>query len=198
MDYLRESFVGTLERCLNSLEKSHIESSVHNITSNHLKQVSGCGVLLVLWLTYEAHLPPLSSAAVIKCCLSRGGHLSLRILCHQALLGANQTGQSSTKQPEQVRSIGRAERPDVSPLVVDNSQDNLREPSCHHTRVETKSGPGCHRKPQCCQTGQKHLFPVQNPPQQLSRGLRSIPATGAPFLSFFKKKNQKTTRPGVT
>lgn len=41
VDYLRESFVGTLERCLSSLEKSHIESSVHNITSNHLKQVSG-------------------------------------------------------------------------------------------------------------------------------------------------------------
>lgn len=39
VDYLRESFVGTLERCLNSLEKSNIESSVHNITSNHLKQV---------------------------------------------------------------------------------------------------------------------------------------------------------------
>uniref|UniRef100_H2TFS1 Dual serine/threonine and tyrosine protein kinase n=1 Tax=Takifugu rubripes TaxID=31033 RepID=H2TFS1_TAKRU len=39
VDYLRESFVGTLERCLDSLEKSHIESSVHNITSNHLKQL---------------------------------------------------------------------------------------------------------------------------------------------------------------
>uniref|UniRef100_A0A6E7U1J8 Dual serine/threonine and tyrosine protein kinase n=1 Tax=Takifugu rubripes TaxID=31033 RepID=A0A6E7U1J8_TAKRU len=39
VDYLRESFVGTLERCLDSLEKSHIESSVHNITSNHLKQI---------------------------------------------------------------------------------------------------------------------------------------------------------------
>uniref|UniRef100_UPI003AABB354 dual serine/threonine and tyrosine protein kinase isoform X2 n=1 Tax=Centroberyx gerrardi TaxID=166262 RepID=UPI003AABB354 len=39
VDYLRESFVGTLERCLNSLEKSHIDSSVHNITSNHLKQI---------------------------------------------------------------------------------------------------------------------------------------------------------------
>lgn len=39
VDYLRESFVGTLERCLNSLEKYHIDSSVHNITSNHLKQV---------------------------------------------------------------------------------------------------------------------------------------------------------------
>uniref|UniRef100_A0A4W6ERK4 Dual serine/threonine and tyrosine protein kinase n=1 Tax=Lates calcarifer TaxID=8187 RepID=A0A4W6ERK4_LATCA len=39
VDYLRESFVGTLERCLNSLEKSNIESSVHNITSNHLKQL---------------------------------------------------------------------------------------------------------------------------------------------------------------
>lgn len=39
VDYLRESFVGTLERCLNSLEKSHIDSSVHNVTSNHLKQV---------------------------------------------------------------------------------------------------------------------------------------------------------------
>lgn len=39
VDYLRESFVGTLERCLNSLEKSHIDSSVHNITSNHLKQL---------------------------------------------------------------------------------------------------------------------------------------------------------------
>lgn len=39
VDYLRESFVGTLERCLNSLEKSNFESSVHNITSNHLKQL---------------------------------------------------------------------------------------------------------------------------------------------------------------
>uniref|UniRef100_A0A3P8YD76 Dual serine/threonine and tyrosine protein kinase n=1 Tax=Esox lucius TaxID=8010 RepID=A0A3P8YD76_ESOLU len=39
VNYLRESFVGTLERCLNSLEKSNMESSVHNITSNHLKQI---------------------------------------------------------------------------------------------------------------------------------------------------------------
>lgn len=39
VDYLRESFVGTLERCLSSLEKSTMDSSVHNITSNHLKQV---------------------------------------------------------------------------------------------------------------------------------------------------------------
>nr|XP_033774110.1 dual serine/threonine and tyrosine protein kinase isoform X1 [Geotrypetes seraphini] len=38
MDYLRESFVGTLERCLESLEKSQLESSVH-MTSNHLKQI---------------------------------------------------------------------------------------------------------------------------------------------------------------
>nr|XP_033774111.1 dual serine/threonine and tyrosine protein kinase isoform X2 [Geotrypetes seraphini] len=38
MDYLRESFVGTLERCLESLEKSQLESSVH-MTSNHLKQL---------------------------------------------------------------------------------------------------------------------------------------------------------------
>ncbi|XP_066528110.1 dual serine/threonine and tyrosine protein kinase [Hoplias malabaricus] len=39
VDYLRESFVGTLERCLSSLEKSHMDSSVHNVTSNHLKQI---------------------------------------------------------------------------------------------------------------------------------------------------------------
>ncbi|XP_073471918.1 dual serine/threonine and tyrosine protein kinase [Aquarana catesbeiana] len=38
VDYLRESFVGTLERCLRSLEKSQQESSVH-VTSNHLKQI---------------------------------------------------------------------------------------------------------------------------------------------------------------
>ncbi|XP_075052202.1 dual serine/threonine and tyrosine protein kinase [Mixophyes fleayi] len=38
VDYLRESFVGTLERCLRSLEKSQRESSTH-ITSNHLKQI---------------------------------------------------------------------------------------------------------------------------------------------------------------
>lgn len=37
VDYLRESFVGTLERCLTSLEKSNMDA--HNITSNHLKQV---------------------------------------------------------------------------------------------------------------------------------------------------------------
>ncbi|KAM9321423.1 dual serine/threonine and tyrosine protein kinase [Gastrophryne carolinensis] len=38
VDYLRESFVGTLERCLHSLEKSQQESSTH-VTSNHLKQI---------------------------------------------------------------------------------------------------------------------------------------------------------------
>uniref|UniRef100_A0A8C4LGD4 Dual serine/threonine and tyrosine protein kinase n=1 Tax=Equus asinus TaxID=9793 RepID=A0A8C4LGD4_EQUAS len=37
VDYLRESFVGTLERCLQSLEKSQ-DVSVH-ITSNYLKQL---------------------------------------------------------------------------------------------------------------------------------------------------------------
>lgn len=94
VDYLRESFVGTLERCLSSLEKSHIESSVHNITSNHLKQVSGGVGLLRSQLIHEAYLAPLSSDAVVERLLSRGGHLSLRILCHKALLGANQTGQS--------------------------------------------------------------------------------------------------------
>ncbi|KAG2464311.1 DUSTY kinase, partial [Polypterus senegalus] len=39
VDYLRESFVGTLERCLSSLEKSNPDISSHNITSNHLKQI---------------------------------------------------------------------------------------------------------------------------------------------------------------
>ncbi|KAM8976748.1 dual serine/threonine and tyrosine protein kinase [Pelodytes ibericus] len=38
VDYLRESFVGTLERCLRSLESSQRESASH-ITSNHLKQI---------------------------------------------------------------------------------------------------------------------------------------------------------------
>lgn len=47
VDYLRESFVGTLERCLNSLEKSTIDSSVHNITSNHLKQVSNSKTVIL-------------------------------------------------------------------------------------------------------------------------------------------------------
>ncbi|XP_056093952.1 dual serine/threonine and tyrosine protein kinase [Rhinichthys klamathensis goyatoka] len=39
VDYLRESFVGTLERCLGSLEKSTAEPCAHNVTSNHLKQI---------------------------------------------------------------------------------------------------------------------------------------------------------------
>ncbi|XP_008408016.1 dual serine/threonine and tyrosine protein kinase [Poecilia reticulata] len=39
VDYLRESFVGTLERCLESLEKSNFDSSAHNVTSEHLKQL---------------------------------------------------------------------------------------------------------------------------------------------------------------
>ncbi|MGH0171675.1 UNVERIFIED_CONTAM: hypothetical protein FKN15_061624 [Acipenser sinensis] len=39
VDYLRESFVGTLERCLHSLEKQHQDTSAHNVTSNHLKQI---------------------------------------------------------------------------------------------------------------------------------------------------------------
>ncbi|XP_049713939.1 dual serine/threonine and tyrosine protein kinase isoform X3 [Elephas maximus indicus] len=59
VDYLRESFVGTLERCLQSLEKSH-DVSVH-ITSNYLKQIlnaayhvevtfhSGSSVTRMLW-----------------------------------------------------------------------------------------------------------------------------------------------------
>lgn len=47
VDYLRESFVGTLERCLSSLEKSNMDFSVHNVTSNHLKQV-GCGLIIYL------------------------------------------------------------------------------------------------------------------------------------------------------
>ncbi|KAG6935488.1 dual serine/threonine and tyrosine protein kinase, partial [Chelydra serpentina] len=59
VDYLRESFVGTLERCLRSLEKSQ-DISVH-ITSNYLKQIlnaayhvevtfhSGSSVTRMLW-----------------------------------------------------------------------------------------------------------------------------------------------------
>ncbi|XP_025061236.1 dual serine/threonine and tyrosine protein kinase isoform X2 [Alligator sinensis] len=59
VDYLRESFVGTLERCLRSLEKSQ-DVSVH-ITSNYLKQIlnaayhvevtfhSGSTVTRMLW-----------------------------------------------------------------------------------------------------------------------------------------------------
>nr|XP_008170922.2 dual serine/threonine and tyrosine protein kinase isoform X2 [Chrysemys picta bellii] len=59
VDYLRESFVGTLERCLRSLEKSQ-DVSVH-ITSNYLKQIlnaayhvevtfhSGSSVTRMLW-----------------------------------------------------------------------------------------------------------------------------------------------------
>ncbi|XP_059806232.1 dual serine/threonine and tyrosine protein kinase isoform X1 [Hypanus sabinus] len=39
VDYLRESFVGTLERCLKSLEKSNQDSAVNNVASNHLKQI---------------------------------------------------------------------------------------------------------------------------------------------------------------
>lgn len=40
VEYLRESCVGTLERCLASLEKNTPDTScVHNVTSNHLKQV---------------------------------------------------------------------------------------------------------------------------------------------------------------
>ncbi|XP_048409146.1 dual serine/threonine and tyrosine protein kinase isoform X2 [Stegostoma tigrinum] len=39
VDYLRESFVGTLERCLKSLEKSNQDSAMNNATSNHLKQI---------------------------------------------------------------------------------------------------------------------------------------------------------------
>lgn len=120
VDYLRESFVGTLERCLNSLEKSHIESSVHNITSNHLKQVSDCVDLLMSRLIYEAYLPALSSDAVIERRLSRGGHLSLRILRHKALLGANQTGQSQMEAAGAASpraDTWRAEPLDVSPLL---------------------------------------------------------------------------------
>ncbi|KAM9409200.1 dual serine/threonine and tyrosine protein kinase [Pholidichthys leucotaenia] len=39
VNYLRESCVGTLERCLNSLEKSNLDSAAPSIASNHLKQL---------------------------------------------------------------------------------------------------------------------------------------------------------------
>ncbi|XP_069798099.1 dual serine/threonine and tyrosine protein kinase [Narcine bancroftii] len=39
VDYLRESFVGTLERCLKSLEKSSQDAAVNSVASNHLKQI---------------------------------------------------------------------------------------------------------------------------------------------------------------
>ncbi|XP_074792109.1 dual serine/threonine and tyrosine protein kinase isoform X2 [Natator depressus] len=48
VDYLRESFVGTLERCLRSLEKSQ-DVSVH-ITSNYLKQI----VQRITWVSPPA------------------------------------------------------------------------------------------------------------------------------------------------
>lgn len=98
VDYLRESFVGTLERCLSSLEKSHLESSVHNITSDHLKQVSGgedpLGSRPIGDLRGVFNPPLLWSGAVTERRLSRGGHLPLRVLRHEALLGADQAGQS--------------------------------------------------------------------------------------------------------
>ncbi|TRY86014.1 hypothetical protein DNTS_029354 [Danionella cerebrum] len=39
VDYLRESFTGTLERCLSSLEKHSPEASAQSLTSDHLKQI---------------------------------------------------------------------------------------------------------------------------------------------------------------
>lgn len=63
-------------------------------------------------------------------------------------------------------------------LLPDHPQDNLREPSRHHPGVEAQSGPRRHREPERRQTGQKHLLPVQDSPQQLPRGLRRLPAPG--------------------
>lgn len=69
-------------------------------------------------------------------------------------------------------------------LLSDHPQNNVCESSCHHSRVETQSGPGCHRKSQCSQTGSKHLLPVQNPAQQLPWGFCSIFASGWLHLPF--------------
>lgn len=52
VDYLRESFVGTLERCLKSLEKSQQDVSVH-ITSNYLKQVKQYKLLRSFYRTFS-------------------------------------------------------------------------------------------------------------------------------------------------
>ncbi|XP_068125685.1 dual serine/threonine and tyrosine protein kinase isoform X2 [Hyperolius riggenbachi] len=52
VDYLRESFVGTLERCLGSLEKSQQESSTR-LTSNHLKQI----IQRITWVSPPAITP---------------------------------------------------------------------------------------------------------------------------------------------
>ncbi|NXH83181.1 DUSTY kinase, partial [Edolisoma coerulescens] len=73
VDYLRESFVGTLERCLKSLEESW-EVSVHparslekpkdvsvHITSNYLKQVPGC-----LWNVPQLWISPCPFSQIIQ------------------------------------------------------------------------------------------------------------------------------------
>uniref|UniRef100_S4RUW2 Dual serine/threonine and tyrosine protein kinase n=1 Tax=Petromyzon marinus TaxID=7757 RepID=S4RUW2_PETMA len=61
VDYLRESFVGTLARCLDSLEKSGGDVTSNSLTSSHLKQIlnaayhvevtfqSGSSVAYILW-----------------------------------------------------------------------------------------------------------------------------------------------------
>lgn len=65
VDYLRESFVGTLERCLQSLEKSQ-DVSVH-ITSNNLKQVlQGCSRCHVTWCTKHPHTSPASREPAVS------------------------------------------------------------------------------------------------------------------------------------
>lgn len=80
---------------------------------------------------------------------------------------------------------------------LDNPQDNVCEPSCHHAGVEAQGGPGRHRKSQRCQTGKKHLFPVQNAPEQLPRGLRGIPAPGdiSPIFGPHRVSRRPSTPP---
>lgn len=122
-----------------------------------------------------------SSVTAVKRCLSRGGHLSFRILCYETRLGANQTGgylKPSPKEFSKHTVVYDFWLPYMSVSLVDNSPDNICKPSCHHSGVEAQSGPGCHRKPQRCQAGSKYLLTVQNSAQQLPRGVCSVSASG--------------------
>lgn len=123
-----------------------------------------------------------SSDTVIKCCLPRGGHLPFRILRHKILLGANQTGRRPANFNPGIFKPRRAFSLTDSHLVSpsDNPQDNVRQPSRHHARVEAESRPGRHRESQRRETGQKHLLAVQDPTQQLPRGLCCILTPGEP------------------
>lgn len=113
----------------------------------------------------------------------------------QDLLSQDSSGSRSSRFVSQrfsQRFLKVKLKPSSRRSLSDHPQNNLRQSSRHHSRVEAEGRTGRHRESERRQTGSEHLLPVPNQTQQLSRGLRSFSASGeAPPTSYGCAENLK-------